>query len=215
MAFKLTLSTLVTGLEPDNIKKLATFEFFSTLATPVTELVMRTTLEAAQFQPYTDAGWLAVMTDLAATPFEESVLTPGEASIVNTIREVVNPDPSGDCCGIVAPADGNTSITAISRIGSATFEHSINFFMDSDTDCNVKSVMITLTEGGGAPPLTSTNPFRTLFDKCNGTSRVFKYLWTTYALDPTAGQYTVTMDFRDADDASIDIIVSGTKLIMP
>lgn len=215
MAYKLTLSTLVAGLEPENIKRLATFKYFSTLSTPVTELVMRTALEAGQFQNYTDAGWLATMTDLAATPFEDSALTAGEYSIINTIREVVSPDPSNDCCGIVAPTDGNTSITAIERVGSATFEHAIDFFMDSDTDCNVKSVLITLTAGGGAPPLTSDNPFRVLFDKCTGTSRVFKYLWTTYAIDPTAGEYTVTMDFRDADDTSIDIIVSGTKLIMP
>jgi hypothetical protein len=71
--------------------------------------------------------------------------------------------------------------------------------MGNTTDCNVKSVDVTLTGVPATVPLT----FKCLFEECATNGRIFKYYWTTYASDPTGVSYAINFDFKDADDVSI------------
>ena len=199
MAFKLALATYVTGLEQEAAKELATLKYFATLAPPVTEAVMRADLETAQFQAFSNDGWDGFMAQMASVSLDETVLTAAEASIVNVIRAAVDPDPSYDCCGVDVPSSLNTAIGIYPLVGSGTWQHAIEIRMGTTTDCNVKSVDVTLTGVPATIPLT----FKCLFEQCTSSSRVFKYYWTTYGADPTGVNYAINLDFKDADDISI------------
>lgn len=200
MAFKLSLATYTTGLEQQAANNLATLKYFATLTPPVTEAAMRADLETGQFQAFSNDGWDSFMAQMAAVSLDESVLTAAEVSIVNVIRAAVMPDPSLDCCGVVVPTDLNVSVGVTALVGSATWQHAIEVKMASDTDCDVKSVDITLT---GVPATLPTPTVKCLFEACTDQGRIFKYYWTTYGSDPTGVNYTINLDFKDANDVSI------------
>ena len=203
MAFKLALATYTDGLEAQAAKALATLKYFVTLATPVTEAVMRADLETAQFQAFDNNEWATFMAQMASVSLDETVLTAAEASIVNVIRAAVMPDPSQDCCDGDVPTSVNTSVAVYPLIGSGTWQHAIEVKMAITTDCNVKSVDVTLTGVPATVPLT----FKCLFEECTPNGRYFKYYWTTYAGDPTGVNYAINLDFKDADDVSITSFV--------
>ncbi len=205
MAFKLSLASFTTGLEQQAANDLATLKYFATLTPPVTEAVMRADLETGQFQAFSNDGWNGFMAQMAAIDLDESVLTAAEVSIVNVIRASVMPDPSLDCCGVVVPTDANVSVAVYPLIGDVTtWQHAIEVKMNSDTDCNVKSVDITLT---GVPATLPTPTVKCLFEECTAAGRIFKYYWTSYVSDPTGVNYTINLDFKDADDVSITSFV--------
>jgi hypothetical protein len=165
---------------------------------------MRADLETGQFQAFSNDGWNSFMAQMAAVSLDESVLTAAEVSIINVIRASVMPDPSLDCCGVVVPTDANVSVAVYPLIGSATWEHAIEVKMNTDTDCNVKSVDITLT---GVPATLPTPTVKCLFEECTAAGRIFKYYFTSYVSDPTGVNYTINLDFKDADDVSITSFV--------
>ncbi len=201
MAFKLSLNTYTAGLEQQAANNLATLKYFATLATPVTEAAMRADLETSQFQAFSNDGWASFMAQMAAVDLDESVLTAAEVSIVNVIRASVMPEPGLDCCGVAVPVIGNTSIAAYALVGDVvTWQHVIEIKLATDTDCNVKSIDLTLT---GAPATLPAATIKCLFEQCTAAGRVFKYYWTSYASDPTGVIYTTTVDCKDADDVSI------------
>lgn len=201
MAFKLLLATYVNGLEQQAAAELATLKYFATLTAPITETVMRAGLEASQFQAFSNVGWNGFLANIAAIGLDETALTTSEISIMNVIRASVMPDPSLDCCGVVVPSSSNTSLSVQPLVGdAATFQHTIEVKMGSTTDCNVKSVDVTLV---GTPPTLPTPTIKCLFDRCTTSGRSFKYYNTTYASNPTGEVYTVNVDCKDANDASI------------
>jgi hypothetical protein len=224
MAFELQLSNFVAGLESDAAKSQGTLQFLAGLATPTTEAVMRTAMELGQpltpdgrASPYTDAGWLALMSQLSNLDLDETALTAQERSVINTIRQVVTPDPKTKCCtdsGIVpSNGDGLTTLTGFARVGSATFEHEIQLKLDNSLTCDVQSCEITLTPIGIAPAVTSTNPFAINFSNCdaNGDS-IYKFLWATFAADPAGESYTIDYNFLDADALAIATYTAAYNL---
>ena len=203
MAFELTPDNRTNGLEADATKTQCTLQFFASLSTPTTEAVMRTAAELGQSAPYSNEGWLAVMAQLANVSLVESSLTAQERSVYNVIRSVVTPDPSLDCCGADPVVSGLTSIAIYPFVGSVTFQHQIEVKLTNTTSCDIKSVDVTLTGIPATVPLT----FKCTFDKCTPAGRIFTYLWTTYASDPTGVSYAISCDFKDSDDISITSFV--------
>jgi hypothetical protein len=183
---------------------LAAYKHLDTLATPVTEASIRADLETSQVQPFTNDGWTSFVYQMSNLPLDDSLLTAAQASIVNTFREVVEPDPMLDCCGVTAVISTVSTWEAIPRVGSATWEHEFLMSIPDDTDCNIKSVDVTLTLILPAPVMTSAVPFKALFKKCENGRRYFSFFWMTYVSDPSGENYTVTLlDFKDADDITI------------
>ena len=145
MAYKLQTSVFQSGLENQAAQQLCCLKFFSTLATPVTEAVMRSSLETGQFQAFSNAGWASFLQSVAALPLVDASLTTAERSIVNTIFSAIVPPPQLQCCGVVIPSfgDGLTATKGYPRIGSATFEHTIEVELSPTLTCNIKSIFIT------------------------------------------------------------------------
>jgi hypothetical protein len=203
MAFKLALATFTQGTEPTAAKELATLKHLVTLAAPVTAANMRTDLETSQFQAFSNEGWDAFMAQMAAINLDTSVLTAAELSIVAEIRTYVNPPPGYDCCGVTPVVSGLTSFGATALLGSATWQHIIEVKLDPSTSCDIKSIDVTLTGVPATVPLT----FKCLFQECTTGGRIFRYYYTTYAGDPAGVAYAVNLDFKDADDVTIDTFV--------
>ena len=213
MAFKLALATFNEGTEPTAIKELATLKHLVTLTPPVTAAAMRADLEASQFQAFSNNGWDAFMAQMAAVNLDASVLTATERSIVNEIQAYVNPAPGYDCCGVTPVVSALTSVGVYALIGSATWEHTIEVKLDSSTDCNIKSVDITLT---GVPATLPTATVKCTFSECTAAGRIFRYYYTSYASDPTGVSYAINLDFKDADDVTIDTFVpTYSPLVFP
>jgi len=216
MSFKLALDNFTLGLEVQSALVLAALQNIATLTPPILKADMRTQLETGQFQAFSNDGWTSFLTIVQSITLDESVLTAAEVSIMNTLRAAVNPAPSFRCCGATTVVSGLTSITAKARTGSATFEHEIEVKLLGEVDCDIKSIDVTLTPNTIEPVLTSSNPFKATFNRCNTNGdQLFSFLWTTYGADPTAGIYTINYDFKDSTDASIVTFVPGYTLTMP
>ena len=213
MAYVLSATVLVAGTEAQAAALLAAYKHLDTLATPVTEASIRADLETSQVQPFTNEGWTSFVYQMSNLPLDDSLLTAGQASIVNTFREVIAPDPALDCCGLVHPSSFTSQ--AVKRIGTGTFEHEIIISLPIDTDCDIKSILVTLTPTGGAPAVTSTNPYTALFKGCNNNLRVFTFYWVTFAADPSGFTYDVNCDWKDADGISIPPVIALLNLVMP
>ena len=212
MAFVLTLAALAKGAEQESIPLMASYIHLETLTPPVTEALMRTSLETGQpvtaGRPtaFTDEGWLGFSGQMAALPLDNASLTLAERSIVNTFKAINNPAPSSQCCGLVVPSvsDGLTALNSFARSGSVTFEHEIQLVLDNSLSCDIKGCKITLTPTGGEPVLTSANPFTIFFDKCNDNGdSIYTYLWATFGSDPDTGTYSIIYNFIDADAITI------------
>jgi len=216
MSFKLALDNFTLGLEVQSALVLAALQNMATLTPPILEADMRTQLETGQFQAFSNAGWNNFLTIVQSISLDESVLTAAEVSIMNTLRAAVNPEPSFRCCGATPVTSVLTVINARPRIGSATFEHEIEVKLLGEVDCNIKSIDVTLTPQTTEPVLTSANPFKATFNRCNENGdQLFSFLWTTYGADPTTGVYTINYDFKDSVDASITTFVPAYTLTMP
>jgi len=210
MAFKLALATYTTGLEAQAAKSLATLKHLATITPPITEAAMRADLETSQFQAFDNDEWGKFVAQMAAVQLEESVLTATEVGVINVLKAAANLDPSLDCCGVDVPVNANTSVAVYPLIGSATWQHAIEVKMGPSTDCNVKSVDVTLT---GVPATLPTPTVKCLFEKCTASGRIFKYYFTSYVSDPTGVNYAINLDFKDVDDVSITSFVPSSSPI--
>ncbi len=211
MAFELLESNFTIGLESHAARVIGTLKYLITLATPITESVMRLAIEASQpivadgrATALTDAGWLSFVSDLSAIRFNESALTVGERTLINTLHSIVAPDPQLDCCGVAVPIEVLTSVQAFEQVGFANFRHEFQLRMDGTTDCNVKSVVVSLTPIAAAPAITSANPLTVTFKQCEQGFRLYSFIVVEFGADPSGESYDITdLDFKDADGASI------------
>jgi hypothetical protein len=207
MAFKLALVNYTAGLEANATKELATYKHFNSLAPPVTEAVMRADLETGQFQPFSNDGWLAFMTQMANVSLDNTALTAAERTIVNTIRSVVSPSPEFDCCGVVAVTEALTAVNAYDMVGYPNFQHEFELRLDGTLDCAYRSVEVTLAVIGGAPAITSANPFIVYFKECSSGFKLLSDIAIQFAGDPAGTSYDVVLlDFLDVDGISITTI---------
>lgn len=201
MAFKLTLANFTAGLEADAAKTQLSLQFFAGLTTPTTEAVMRAAAELLQLQAYSNEGWLDLMSQLANISIDESVLTAQERSVMNVIRSVQQPSPSLDICGVVPVVTGLTSMAFRPFVGSLTWQHQIEVKLDPSTTCDIKSVDVTLVGAPASIPVT----FKCTFDKATAAGRIFSRVWIAFGANPSGNNYTISLDFKDENDLSIDV----------
>jgi hypothetical protein len=174
---------------------------------------MRADLETSQFQAFDNDEWALFVAQMAAVSLDESVLTTTEVGIINVLKASANPSPSTDCCDGDVPDSTNVSLGVQTLIGSATYQHAVEVKMALTTDCNVKSVDVTLT---GTPATLPSATVKCLFEECTDQGRIFKYYWTSYASDPTGQSYAVNIDCKDADDVTIvSFVPTYSPLVFP
>jgi len=202
MAYVLSATVLVAGTEAQAAALLAAYKHLDSLSTPVTEATIRADLETSQVQPFTNDGWTNFVRQMSNLPLDDSSLTAAQASIVNTFRAVVSPDPALDCCGLIHPT--TFTATALKRTGTGgTYEHQLTIKIADNTDCDIVYCSPLITPTGGAPTLTSLNPPTCTFLKCEGGFRLYRNYWLPFGSNPTGGVYDVKLDFYDADSVII------------
>jgi len=188
---------------------LKSFAALTAPAVPVSETDMRNELEASQLAGFiTDAGWAQLVGILVALQVDESSLTAAERSVINVLRTVVAPPAFLACCttsgATPANSDGLTSLVGYARTGSFTFEHEIEMQLSGTYTCDIVSVDVDITPTGGAPAITSTNPFNVTPKSCTvAGDSLYNYLWATFASNPAGGSYDVIYTYLDADGATV------------
>lgn len=219
MAYKLTTDNFDTSGEANAGKSVAALNYFAALTPPVTETLMRTSLETGQFQPFTDAAWNALLRDLSSLSIDASALTAAERSVLNTIYEVVSPPPQKGCCGIggsVTPSigDGYTDIAGFYRTGStAPYQYEIQMVLNKILTCDIDTIEVTYTPSGGAPAVTSANPATLYANGCNlSEEAVFNDLWFTTATDPAGFFYDLSLTYKDKDGLVITTYIPVYQL---
>lgn len=210
MTLILNSASIVDGLGNQSAQALMCLRTFAALTPPVTEALMRSTLEASQPVGFiSDEDWLSFVGVLGSLGLDETSLTNAERAVINTLRTVVSPPPSQACCttsGLVpANGDGKSSITGYDRApGVAPYDTEVELKLSGEYTCDIISVNITLTPIGLAPAVTSTNPFTVTFNSCSTSGdSLFSNLWVTFGTDPATFTYTVDLDYKDANGVSI------------
>ena len=166
---------------------------------------VRTQLELNQIQPFTDDAFRDFLSELYNLDIDFSLLTPTELTVVNVIREFLDPPPNLACCGTAPPTLLNTTQVYNDRIGSASFEKEAQIQLDNDVVCDVFDIEMTWTPTGGAPAiLVSVNILNQL--GCINNKNTFSYLWIDFAADPTGFTYNVDINLRDNTTASIALL---------
>lgn len=203
MAYVLTAAVQAKGIEQESIKLLAAYNYLATLTPPITETLMRTTLEAGQPSTFDDESWDNFANKMSNLGLDNASLTLVERSVVNTFREIQSPDPRTACCGIVIPSsgDGLSSIEGYQKSGTTT-DYEIQLTLSDTYSCSIKQVEVNLTPVGLAPAVTGTNPFAVNFWQCDTTGAIYSFLYQTFAADPTGFSYTVDLNYVDPDGAA-------------
>lgn len=203
--FKLDASVYLDGLEAETCLLLSSLQNIATLTPPVTVASMRSQLETGQIQPFTTAAFDQYLTRLYGLPLDETVLTAAEITILQNIRDYLQPAPSWDCCGTATPAAGLITMAIYPRIGSGTFEYEIQAQCDPSVTCDLASIQMTITPTGGAPAPT-VSPVT--LDKlgCVGGSNVFTILWSDYAANPSGFTYDFSLDCQDSTGATLAVV---------
>ena len=216
MAYQLLVNNLGGGASQRVIPLLAALQKFAALTPPVTTESMRVAMELDQLIPagqprtYTDAEWLAFLTSLASIEFTQGLLTAAELTVFNVIRLEVNPSNSLNFCtesgATPANGDGLTDIEGHPYFGDVvTFKHEIRLYLDKLLTCDIKQVEILLTPQGGAPAVTSANPFLVNFNRGSddGLKSLYSFFWATFGANPSGFSYQVALNHLDADGGTV------------
>jgi hypothetical protein len=204
MAYELLLNNFTSGLEANAAKSLATLLLFDTLTPPVTEALMRATLEAGQLQPYSNDGWLNLVSQLSNTSLNLSALTTGQRTIINTLRTIVSPPPQNVCSGVTPVTEGLTGVNAYEQLGFPNFQHEFELRLEGSVDETIQSVEVTLVPIAAAPAILTSNPFTVTFKQCSGGFKFMSNINVQFGGNPSGESYDITnLDFLDADGATI------------
>ena len=204
MAYVLTASQFASGLQQNSAKLLQSLRNITEVS-PFNIADVRIQLELNQIQPFTDDAFRDFLSELYNLDIDFSLLTPTELTVVNVIREFLDPPPNLACCGTAPPTLLNTTQVYNDRIGSVSFEKEAQIQLDSDVLCDVFDIEMTWTPTGGAPAiLVAVNILNQL--GCINNKNTFSYLWIDFAADPTGFTYNVDINLRDNTTASIALL---------
>ena len=211
--YKLEASTLNTGIDSETCMLLGSLQNISSLTPPVAVADIRLQLESGQISPFSDAGFDNFLTRIYSLNLDYSVLTAAELSILNTIREYLQPLPNFSCCGsaLLPTVAADFTIVFSPRVGSATFEHSITLTLDSEFTCDIFDIGMSIAVSAGPNPLV----FNPVLDSigCVGGKQTFLYLWDGFVADPTGvGIYGCTCAFRDSGAAVLSSVLKNVSL---
>lgn len=213
MSLELDAGGVKVGIESESAMVLSALLWITDPAVftpPVLPDDIRTKIQAGQPVGYmTDAGFDQYLTRIFALPLVDSSLDTAERTILNNIREVLDPPPTAACCGLgggVDPTLGNSSIQINPRTGTASFESELVIKTANTVRCDIKEIIVTIAPVGGEPVADVSPVTCNLFGCVEGSTKWSK-LWIDFVGDPTGGDYTFSADFKDTSGASIVVLV--------
>ena len=139
MAYVLLASQFAEGLQSytalllDSIRQ-------ATLVSPFTVPAARTALELNQITTFSDAGFDQYLTEMYSLDLDYSLLNATEITVLNVIREYLQPAPSFNCCGVDTPSLLNYTKQSNDRVGSATWEKEIRLMLMDTVTCDVFNI---------------------------------------------------------------------------
>jgi hypothetical protein len=203
MAYVLLASQFAEGLQSytalllDSIRQ-------ATLVSPFTVPAARTALELNQITTFSDAGFDQYLTEMYSLDLDYSLLNATEITVLNVIREYLQPAPSFNCCGVDAPSILNYTKQFNDRVGSATWEKEVRLLLSDTVTCDVFSIEASFIFGPSPPMLAPSVVLNSL--GCINGSNVYSFLWIDFVSDPAGFQYDIFFDFKDSTGASIVIV---------
>tara|TARA_R110000824_G_scaffold165265_1_gene341838 strand:+ start:74 stop:706 length:633 start_codon:yes stop_codon:yes gene_type:complete len=204
MAYVLQASQFAEGLQSYTALLLESIRQI-TLVSPFNVPDARTALELNQITTFSDAGFDQYLTEIYSLDLDYTLLTAAEITVLNVIREYLQPAPSFNCCGVDAPSALNYTKEFNTRIGSLTWEKELRANLFDTVTCDVFSIEVTFTPVGIAPALV-VNPVTLNSLGCISGLSVYSYLWVDFVADPATESYDLNFDFKDSIGASIVIV---------
>ena len=177
---------------------------------PVEVADIRAKLQLGQPVGYMDTdAFNQYLTRIFGFPLVDASLTVGERTILNNIREYLEPPPTDACCGLgggVDPSLGNSSIALNFRLGTASYEHELVIKCADLVTCDVASVEVTIAPVAAEPAATVPVVTCNLLGCVSGSTH-FSKLWIDFVGNPSGGDYTFSADFKNSIGATIVVLV--------
>jgi len=202
MAYVLQSSQFNSGLQQYSILLLESLKKISQIS-PFNIVDVRTEVELNQIQPFTDDAFLKFLSEIYNLELDYTLLTPTEKTVLNVIREYIEPVPSLACCGSDAPTTGNTVVKYFPKIGSASFEYENRILLDNTVTCDVYDIVATITPAGGSPAVVSGGVGTANLIGCISNQSNYSFLWVDFASDPSGFSYNVQIELRDSSSSVI------------
>jgi len=206
MAYVLQASQFAEGLQSYTALLLESIRQI-TLVSPFNVPDARIALELNQITTFSDAGFDQYLTEIYSLDLDYSLLTAAEITVLNVIREYLQPAPSFNCCGVDAPSLLNFSYVFNDRVGSATFEKEIRVSLMDTVTCDVFNIELTFgTVTPGPPVIIPATPITLSSLGCISGRSVYSFLWVDFSFDPTGFTFDLDFDFKDSTGASIVLV---------
>ena len=207
MAFVLQASQFVTGLQSQTALLLQSLRQIA-LVTPFNITAVKTALDLNQVSTFTNDAFKQFLLELYNLDLDYSSLTASEKTILNVIREYLDPAPALNCCGTDTPSAANSTKVFNTRVGTATFEKEARMELMDTVTCNVYSIELALAPVASAPAVSSS-PITLKSLGCVGGKSIFSYLWLDFAADPATHSYDLTYSFKDSTGANLATVVTS------
>tara|TARA_R100001443_G_scaffold57634_2_gene68335 strand:- start:5050 stop:5682 length:633 start_codon:yes stop_codon:yes gene_type:complete len=204
MAFVLKTSQFAQGLESYSALCLQSLRQLATVS-PFTITAAKTALDSGQPQTFSTEGFKQFLSVLYNLEIDQASLTAAEITVLNVIREYINPAPQSNCCGTDTPVIGLMTKVFNDRIGSSTFEKEARLELSSTVSCDVFTIDLAFTPGGGAPAL-AVSPVTLTSLGCIGGKSVYSKLWIDFASSPSGHAYDLLYTFKDSSGTTITTV---------
>jgi len=201
MAYVLLPSQFLSGLQSNTALLLQSLRQI-TLVSPFNIPDCRTALELNQTTTFTDNAFDQFLQELYDLDLDQASLTAAEKTVLNVIRDYLEPAPSFNCCGTDTPTISSYVKEVNDRVGSATFEKEFRLNLADTVTCDVFNIEVTFLPVSPAPALT-VNPVTLNSLGCIQGKSVYSYLWIDFVSSPAGQSYDLIIDFKDSTGASI------------
>tara|TARA_R110000824_G_scaffold395070_5_gene595387 strand:- start:12088 stop:12720 length:633 start_codon:yes stop_codon:yes gene_type:complete len=206
MAFVLQASQFVTGLQSQTALLLQSLRQIA-LVSPFNITDVKTALELSQITTFSTSGFDQFLLQMYSLDLDYASLTAAEITILNVMRDYLDPAPYLNCCGTDTPAAANTTEAFNARVGTASFEKEAKMDLADTVTCDVFSIELALAPVGAAPALVAS-PVTLGSLGCVGGVSVYSKLWIDFVADPATFSYDLTYDFKDSVGASLATVVT-------
>ena len=206
MAFVLKTSQFSQGLESYSALCLASLNHLLTIS-PFTIAAAKASFDSGQPQAFSTDGFNQFLANLYALEIDYASLTSAEITVLNVIREQINPAPQLNCCGTDTPVIGLMTKVFNDRLGSSSFEKEARLELSNTVSCDVYTVDLAFTPAGGAPALVAS-PVTLTSLGCIGGKSVYSKLWIDFASSPSGHAYDLLYTFKDGTGTTITTVAT-------
>lgn len=201
MAYVLLSSQFLTGLQSNTALLLESLRQI-TLVSPFTIPACRTALELNQTTTFTNNAFDQFLHELYDLELDQASLTAAEKTVLNVIRDYLQPQPSFNCCGTDTPTLAAYTKEVNDKVGSATFEKEFRLKLADTVTCDVFNIEVTFNPVSPAPALT-VSPVTLSSLGCVQGKSVYSKLWIDFVSTPAGQSYDLIVNFKDSTGASI------------